>query len=136
MIRQILQRHRAGNLSDGIPNPSLEQICELVSRAAAFITPAVQRKAFKATGLTLATDGSEDEAELCPEVKALLLKYNMNLVPSEEQVTTEFFSRTPIRHVEPSMKGILKQLSADAAKAKEEEFFYEMTLHKMKKDTR
>ena len=135
MINQILKRHREGNLSDGIPNPSLEQICELVSRAAAFITPAVQQKAFKHTGLTLATDGSQDD-QLSPELKALLSKFNLDLVPSEEQISTHFFSRTPIRHVEPSMTGVLKQLCADAQKAKTEEFFYEPTISKPKTDNR
>lgn len=138
MIGQILQRHRMGNLSDGIPNPTLEQMCELVSRAAAFITPAVQRKAFKQTGLTLATDGSQDDAELSPELKALLRKYNLDLVPTDEYVSTQFFSRTAIRYVdvEPSIQGVFKQLCADAAKAKFDEFFYEPTPTKVKKDTR
>ena len=136
MIKQILKRHRAGNLSDGIPNPSLEEMCQLVFLAAGFVTPAVQRKAFKHTGLTLATDGSEDDKELSSELKALLKKYDLDLIPSDEGVTTEFFSRTAIKYVEPSMKGVLKQLCADAAKGKSEEFFHEPTIHKMKTDNR
>ena len=70
MIGEILNRHRDGTLEGGIPNPSLGDICQLVSKAAASITPNVQRRAFTNTGLTLPVDGSEDGA-LSPELKKL-----------------------------------------------------------------
>ena len=71
MIEEIIERHRDGETTSGVPNPSLPTICELVAKAAASIMPNVQRRAFKHTGLTLATDGSEDCQELSRNLKEL-----------------------------------------------------------------
>ena len=137
MIRQILERHAKGELSAGIPNPSLQQVCELVAKAATYVTPNVQRKAFKQTGLTLATDGSEDEKELSSNLKDLLQNFKFDLVSRSEDVVTAFFSETKIQNREPpSIAKIFKTFCADAAKAKVEDFHREPILHKMKKDNR
>ena len=70
MIEEIISRHRDGILEDGVPNPTLEVVCGLVAKAAKAITPAVQRRAFRNTGVTLAVDGSEDD-DMCPSLKDL-----------------------------------------------------------------
>jgi hypothetical protein len=36
-IQKMLEHHESGNSSDGIPNPTLEEVCQLVANAAKFI---------------------------------------------------------------------------------------------------
>ena len=132
MTREIVERHRNGETRNGVPNPSLETVCELVARAASAITPKVQRRAFRNTGLTLAPDGTED-SELCPNLATLLKQHNQDPVPRAE-FTSKFFSRTEIRSVQPTIAKIFKVLCADAEKGKVEEFQRVPILHKMKTD--
>ena len=75
MAREIIERHRNGEMKNGVPNPSLETVCILVAKAAAAITPSVQRRAFQNTGLTLPVDGSQDK-QLSKNLSQLLTKYS------------------------------------------------------------
>ena len=111
-------------------------MCQLVAKAAAYITPNVQRKAFKQTGISLATDGSEDAKELSRSLKDLLGKHNLDLVPKKEDLTTAFFAPTEIKNP-PSMTNIFKVLCADAGKSKKvEEFDKEPKIFAMKKSNK
>ena len=132
MTTEIVQRHRDGDMKSGVPNPSLTKICELVSRAACAITPAVQRRAFENTGLTLKTDGSEDH-KLSNSLRQLLSDHHQDPVPRLD-FTNRFFSQQEIRYEHPSIAKVFKILCADAAKAKEEEFQRTPVIHKMKSD--
>ena len=135
MAHEIIDRHRNGEMKSGVPNPSLETVCTLVAKAAASITPKVQRRAFRNTGLTLATDGSEDEKELSANLSDLLKKFHQDPVPGDD-FSRSFFSREEIRHQPPTLGKVFRVLCADAAKMKEEEFSRIAVLHKMKKDQR
>ena len=121
MIGEILHRHQNGTLEGGIPNPSLEVMCQLVYKAAACITPKVQRRAFRNTGLTLPVDGSEDN-ELSPELKKLFGEYGQDLVLRPEDLAR--FSSAEAIPTRPSIGKIFKVLCSDAQslKLKEEEF--------------
>ena len=132
MTTEIVQRHRDGDMKSGVPNPSLTKICELVSRAACSITPAVQRRAFENTGLTLKTDGSEDH-KLSNSLRQLLSDHHQDPVPRGDFISY-FFNRHEIRYEHPSIAKIFKVLGADAAKAKEEDFQRIPVAHKMKTD--
>ena len=132
MTTEIVQRHRDGEMVTGVPNPSLTTICELVARAAKSITPAVQRRAFEHTGLTLSIDGSEDH-KLSRNLRDLLARHHEDPVPRAD-FRLRFFSETEIRHEQPSIAKIFRVLAADGAKAKEEEFHREPVIHKMKTD--
>ena len=94
MINEILERHRNGTLSSGVPNPTLEVVCQLLSKAAAAVTPNVQRRAFKNTGLTVAVDGSEDE-ELSANLKKLFRDHGQDLVVRPED-EARFSSTQPL----------------------------------------
>ena len=132
MTAEIVDRHRNGQMQSGVPNPSLTKICELVSRAANAITPAVQRRAFENTGLTLKIDGSEDH-KLSSSLRLLLFQHHQDPVPRADFVG-RFFSQNEIRFEQPTIAKIFKVLCADATKAKEEEFHRTPTIHKMKTD--
>ena len=133
MTAEIVDRHRKGEMQTGVPNPSLTTICELVSRAACAITPAVQRRAFENTGLTLKVDGSEDH-KLSSSLRLLLSQHHQDPIPRED-FFERFFSRHEIRcERQPFMSKIFKVLCADAAKAKEEEFCRTPIVRKMKLD--
>ena len=132
MTAEIVDRHRKGEMQSGVPNPSLSKICELVSRAASAITPAVQRRAFENTGLTLKVDGSEDH-KLSGSLRLLLSQHHQDPVPRADFLG-KFFSRQEIRCEQPTISKIFKVLCADAAKAKEEEFCRTPILRKMKSD--
>ena len=64
----------------------LEVICELVAKAATAITPNVQRRAFRNTGLTLAVDGSEDK-KLSVSLKSLFSQQNVDAVLCHDSIT-------------------------------------------------
>ena len=132
MTAEIVDRHRKGEMQSGVPNPPLTKICELVSRAASAITPAVQRRAFENTGLTLKVDGSEDH-KLSGSLRLLLSQNHQDPVPRAD-FSERFFSREEIRCEQPSITKIFKVLCADAAKAKEKEFCRTPTIYKMKSD--
>ena len=134
MAREIIERHRNGEMKTGVPNPSLETMCTLVAKAAASITPSVQRRAFRNTGLTLATDGSEDR-ELSRNLSDLLTRFGQDPTPGPN-FSSQFFSQEEIRAHPPSLGKIFRVLCADATKAKEEEFQRVAVFHKMKKDQR
>ena len=134
MANEIFTRHRNGEMRSGVPNPSLSTMCVLVAKAAAAITPKVQARAFKNTGLTLALDGSEDHL-LSPNNKEFLRQHQQDPVPRAE-FSSRFFNREEIRINPPSIARVFKILCADAAKAKEDEFSRIPTIHKMKKDQR
>ena len=134
MTEEIITRHRKGMTQGGIPNPTLETMCRLVAKAAASITPNVQRRAFKHTGLTLATDGSEDD-QLSHNLRNLLQKYNQDPVPRPHDLP-RFLSEEEIYFRETKIAKIFKGLCADAAKAKTETFDKTPVAHKMKTDLR
>ena len=134
MAEEIVSRHRNGEMKSGVPNPSLPVMCTLVAKAAASITPKVQQRAFKNTGLTLAIDGSEDHL-LAKNNLDFLRQHNQDPVPSAA-FSTQFFNREEIRTHSPSIAKIFNILCANASKAKEEEFQRTPTIHKMKKDQR
>ena len=134
MTEEIVNRHRNGETHNGIPNPSLETVCELVSRAAKAITPKVQRRAFRNTGVTLASDGSEDQ-ELSANLAELLRHHQQDPTPRAD-FSAKFFNRQEIRFNQPTIAKIFKTLCADAAKLKEEEFQRNPIVHKMKKNQR
>jgi hypothetical protein len=129
MINEIVTRHRDGNIEEGVPNPSLEAVCSLVASAARDITPKVAKKAFRNTGLTLAIDGSEDEA-LSPSLKSLLANHNQDPKLREEDLA-RFSSPQPPT---PSpMAKIFQVLCGDATKLKKEDFQPEMVVSAKKK---
>ena len=130
MTEEIVERHRRGEMKNGVPNPSLEAICRLVAKAAASITPNVQRRAFQHTGLTLATDGSED-SQLSRSLTELLQTHHQDPIPRPHDLP-RFLSLVEIRFEQPSIKNIFKNLCADASKAKEELFNVIPVVHKMK----
>jgi hypothetical protein len=132
MTEEIITRHRNGDTKNGVPNPSLETMCMLVAKAAAAITPNVQRRAFQHTGLTLAIDGSEDN-QLSPNLTALLQQHHEDPVPRPHDLP-RFISEEEIRFIQPIISKIFHVLCADASKAKTEEFDKEPVLHKMRKD--
>ena len=104
-----------------------------IPKADSFCTPSVQRKAFKQTGITIATDGSEDDLELSKNLKALLGKFNESLVPTPQN-KFELFSRMEPTFKPPvSMVGIFRILCAGAQKKNEQEFHREPVLYRMKK---
>lgn len=137
MTREIVERHRRGETRNGVPNPSLETVCELVSRATASITPRVQRRAFRHTGLTLAPDGSEDleKSGLSKNLAELLRSQKQCPVPDAE-FSKRFFSRQVIRSTQPTLTKVFRVLCADAARVKVEEFQRTPVIHKMRKDQR
>ena len=109
-------------------------MCRLVAKAAASITPNVQRRAFKHTGLTLAPDGSEDD-QLSYNLRNLLQKYHQDPVPRPHDLP-KFIAEEEIRIRERKIAKIFKILCADASKAKTENFDKTPVLHKMKTDLR
>ena len=131
MIEKIVRRHQEGNLEEGIPNPSLEEMCQLVSKAALAVTPKVQQRAFRNTGVTLAIDGSEDD-QLTPFLKKLLQKHNQSLVVTKDDLK-RFMSPAPTIQKSP-MARIFEVLCGDAAEMKKEEFMYEQPSKKRKLD--
>ena len=134
MAREIIDRHRNGEMHTGVPNPSLPVLCSLVAKAADAITPSVQRRAFMNTGLTNATNGSEDNL-LSKSLSELLQKYHQDPVPRRD-FSSFFYNREEIRIRLPSLGKLFRILCADASKAKEEEFQRVPIIHKMKKDQR
>ena len=134
MAREIVDRHRNGEMQNGVPNPSLPVFCALVAKATDAITPKVQSRAFKNTGLTLAINGSEDDM-LSKPLKELLQKFHLDPVPRRD-FSASFFNREEIRIRLPSLGKIFRILCADASKGKEEEFQRTAVLHKMRKDQR
>ena len=132
MTQALIERHRSGDTKNGIPNPSLDAICRLVAKAATAITPNVQRRAFRHTGLTLATDGSEDD-QLSRSLSDLLQKHHQDPVPRPLDLP-RFISLNEIRFHQPSIEKIFKIFCADASKAKNEDFYPVPVIHKMKKD--
>ena len=134
MAEEIISRHRNGEMRSGVPNPSLPTMCTLVAKAVASITPKVQQRAFKNTGLTLAIDGSEDHL-LSKNNLDFLRQHNQDPVPRAD-FSPQFFNREEIRSHPPCIVKIFKILCADASKAKEEEFQRTPTIHKMRKNQR
>ena len=134
MAEEIVSRHRNGEMRSGVPNPSLSTMCTLVAKAVSSITPKVQQRAFKNTGLTLAIDGSEDHL-LSKNNLDFLRQHNQDPVP-RASFSSQFFNHEEIRTNPPSIAKIFKILSADASKAKEEEFQRIPIIHKMKRDQR
>ena len=133
MIEKIVRRHQEGNLEEGIPNPSLEEMCLLVSKAALAVTPKVQRRAFRNTGVTLAVDGSEDD-QLSPFLKKLLNKHEQSLVVTENDLK-RFMCPAPQIRKSP-MARIFEVLCGDAETMKTEEFMYERPPKKRKLEQR
>ena len=105
MINKILSRHREGNLAGGVPNPSLPVMCQLVGKAALAITPSLQRRSFRNTGVTLNVDGSEDD-ELSPNLKKLFHDHNQDLQLRPEDIE-RFRSQSASK---PSVAKIFQQL--------------------------
>lgn len=130
MINEIVSRHKDGILDNGVPNPSLDVVCSLVSKASNAITHAVQRRSFRDTGLTLAVDGSEDD-ELCPAVKDLFRKHNQDPKLYDGDLSRFMSHQEPAKSTIPK---VFEILCADASKLKTEEFFYEPVLAKKKKN--
>jgi hypothetical protein len=134
MTEEILSRHRRGETKNGIPNPSLEQMCSLVFKAASFITPNVQRRSFEHTGLTLAVDGGEDN-KLSPELSDLFRRFGEDPVPRAD-FRPHFYSQEEISESRPSIAKIFRNLCIEGAKAKEEDFQREPVLQNPKKPQR
>ena len=130
MIDEIVSRHKDGILDNGVPNPSLDVVCGLVSKASKAITPAVQRRSFRDTGLTLAVDGSEDD-ELCPVVKDLFRKHNQDPKLYDGDLSHFMSPHEPAKSAIPK---VFQILCADAAKLPTEEFCMEPVLAKKKKN--
>ena len=129
MINEILGRHREGTLAGGVPNPSLPVMCQLVGKAALAITPNIQRRSFRNTGVTLNIDGSEDD-ELSPNLKKLFLDHNQDLLLRPEDIKR--FTSQPAN--KPSFAKIFKQLCFDGKKEKPKEFFrFPIAAARMKK---
>ena len=122
MIQEILRRHKEGVLDGGVPNPDLGVVCQLVSKAAMSITPNVQRKGFRSTGLTLAIDGSEDH-DLSPELRKLLRDHGEDLTLRPEDIS-RFTSPEPTE-AKSKVAQVFEILCADALKAKEQEFEFD-----------
>jgi hypothetical protein len=133
MISEIVNRHRDGNLKDGVPNPTLEMICQLVAKAATAITPNVQRRAFRNTGLTLAVDGSEDN-QLSPSLKSLFSKHNEDAILRHDSFT-DYLSRSIISAKRPTIAKIFQVLFDDFELMKPEDFSVEPTASSRKKKT-
>ena len=133
MITNIIARHRDGNLEDSVPNPSLTEVCQLVGKAACAVTPAVQRKAFRATGVTLAIDGSED-SQLTKPLRDLLEKHNQTPVVSAANLHRFMAPAAPDKKT--SMTKIFEILYADAEASKSSEFRHDPPAlsKKLKKD--
>lgn len=119
MIKEILSRHREGNLAGGVPNPSVSVMCQLVGKAALAVTPSVQRRSFRNTGVTLNVDGSEDD-ELSPNLKKLFLDHNQDMQLRPEDIAR--FRSQPSN--KPSVAKIFKGLCFAGKKLKTEEFFH------------
>ena len=122
MINEILRRHKGGILDGGVPNPPLDVVCQLVGKATASITPNVQRKGFRNTGLTLAIDGSED-GDLSPDLRKLFKDHGQDLTVRDEDIA-RFNNPQPVEE-KSKVAQAFEILCADAAKAKEEEFEFD-----------
>ena len=130
MIQEILRRHREGVLDGGVPNPSLETICQLVSKAAESITPNVQRSSFRNTGLTLPIDGSADH-QLSPDFKTLLDNHGQDLSARPADIAR--FSNPQPTETKSAIAQAFEILCADAQKAKQEEFSRFLVISSKKK---
>ena len=130
LIKEILRQHAEGTLDGGVPNPSLEVICQLVGKAALSITPNVQRRAFKLTGVTLAVDGSEDH-EMSNDLKKLLKDHGQDVTLRPEDVAS--FIRNEEEVMKPTIPKIFQVLCVNAQKAKPEEFCLNPATARMQK---
>ena len=74
--------HPQGEVTSGIPNPSLETMCQLVSKAVEHCTPARQAASFRRTGVSLPIDGSRDAEDMSFPLKDLLSEFGKSAVPT------------------------------------------------------
>ena len=83
LVGKVMKLHQKGN-SGAVPNPTLEEICQILSKSLLALTPATQRKAFEHCLLTLPVDGSLDDEKGSKNTMALLRKHGEILVPTPE----------------------------------------------------
>ena len=74
----------------GIPNPSLVEMCHMISSALASISPSIIKTSYEMTMLSLPTDGSEDAEHGSKNLKNAIAAANESLVP-DDQNESEFF---------------------------------------------
>jgi hypothetical protein len=119
LINKIMRLHHEGN-SGTVPNPTLEEMCELLSRAVAGLTPAAQKRAFEHCLLTLPTDGSLDEEKGSKNLMALMRKYGETLVPSPD--SRELFPEEDLPDIvcEGMMTGVFTSIFKESSFAQED----------------
>ena len=130
MIQEILRRHREGVLDSGVPSLSLITVCQLVSKAAESITPNVQRRSFRNTGLMLPIDGSTNH-ELSSDFKKLHDNHGQDLTVRPEDIAR--FNNPKPTETKSGIAQAFQILCADAQKAKQEEFDREPVYSSKKK---
>ena len=77
----------------GIPNPSLVEMCHIISSALASITPSVKKTSYQMTMLSLPTDGSQDTLHGSRNLKVAIQAADESLLPDGRN-DDEFFQRT------------------------------------------
>ena len=77
----------------GIPNPSLEEMCHIISSALASITPSVIKTSYQMTMLSLPTDGSQDTLHGSRNLKLAIQAADESLLPDGRN-DDEFFQGT------------------------------------------
>ena len=77
----------------GIPNPSLEEMCHIISSALASITPSVIKTSYQMTMLSLPTDGSQDTVHGSRNLKLAIQAADESLLPDGRN-DDEFFQGT------------------------------------------
>ena len=83
LIAKVMELHRKGD-AGSVANPTLTEICEIVSESLQSVTPALQKRAFEHTLLSLPPDGSLDDERGSKNTMELLRKHNECLVPTAE----------------------------------------------------
>ena len=89
VVDKVMELQRKGD-AGAVANPTLEDICQIMSKSLKGLTPSAQRRAFEHCLLTLPTDGSLDQEKGSKNVMALLNKYGQSLVPNEENSIERF----------------------------------------------
>ena len=83
LIKKVMELHKQGDCGS-VANPSLTEICEIVSESLKSVTPTLQSRAFEHCLLTLPPDGHLDDERGSKNTIELLRKHNECLVPTSE----------------------------------------------------
>ena len=104
-----MELHQKGDCGS-VANPTLVEICEIMSESLRGLSRSAQSRAFEHCLLTLPTDGSQDDERGAPNTMKLLRKHNVCLVPNAEN-SVELFPETATSSItEGTMTSIWESL--------------------------